>query len=370
MNDLTQKILLSVSFLCFLIFTITAEAKPSNLQSESLGAPFRIRDYAFPGFLMLGFAPTPAAPLGRGHSAYESHYSVVNDFQLSSEVADYLEQTHGSNRRPLNETDIAFVLGLPKGQRFYVDGEITVWEFAAHWGLTDHIDVGVSLNYIGYGGGTLDRTIYKFHDAVNINQHAREFVENNQFQVVMGITDNNALILRSPPTHGGLSDPSFFLRYAFPGHSSGWRFNFATGIKAPVADKDVFLSTGSWDIGFQLVADKRYANDALIFNLGLVLPGDIKVRNFDTPSLPFFNINWAHRIKGPTRTKFFLQMQLAEHPFHEAIDTELSELEFQLTIGFKWDTSLGTLGAGFTENLFNFDNTPDIGFHFTWGVLY
>lgn len=370
MNYIIRKTTINITFLCFLIFSITAQATTTNLISESLGAPFRIRDYSFPDFLMLGFAPSPAAPLGVGHSAYESHYSFINDFQLSPEVAYYLQQAHANGRRPLDETDIAFITGLPKGQSFYIDGEVTIWEFAAHWGLTERIDVGLSFNYIGYGGGTLDSSIFNFHDTFDIDQHSRDLVANDHFQVVMGITDNDPLVLRGPPTSGGLSDPSIYLRYAIPSDSNNWRYNLTTGIKVPLADEKVFLSTGSWDVGFQLVADRRFSRDALIFSMGLIFPGDIKLRNFDTPHLPFFNISWLHRFKGPTSTSYFLQMLLAEHPFRETINTELSDLEFQLTTGFKWNTSLGIIGVGLTENLFNFDNTPDIGFHLTWGVLY
>ena len=340
-----------------------------NLLSESLGAPFRIRDYTFPGFLMLGFVPAPSAPLGRGHSAYESHYTVVNDFQLSPAVADYLANTRGGNRRELDTADIDFILGLPVGQSFYIDGEVAIWEFTAHWGLTNHLDFGINFNYISYGGGSLDSTIYNFHDSLGLGQHSRDQVANDDFLVVLGLQNNNPLVLLEPPTSGGVSDPSFFLRYAFPDDYKGWYFNLTTGIKVPLADEDVFLSTGSWDAGFQLIADKRYNRDALIINTGIVFPGDIKMRNFDPPILPFINLNWLHKFKGPTSTKFFLQTLLAEHPFRKVTNTELSDFEFQITTGLKWNSSIGVIGIGLTENLFNFDNTPDIGFHFTWGVL-
>lgn len=57
---------------------------------------------------------------------------------------------------------------------------------------------------------------------------------------------------------------------------------------------------------------------------------------------------------------------VAEHPLREVVDSALSELEIQLTGGIRWNTSLGDIAFGVTENVANFDNTPDIGLHVTW----
>ena len=354
--------------ICLFAFAASVHAQQSPLIENSLGAPFRIRDYTFPSFLVLGFAPAPAAPLGRGHSAVEFHYSVTSNFQVSPEVEDYLKQSRGGARRPLDDADVAFILGLPQGQSYYIDGEFSMTEFVVHWGLTERLDLGVGVNYIHYGGGLLDGFIFDVHDAAGVGQQGRDYVSDDYVQVVLGRDGGRDVVLLDRPTDGGLSDPGIFLRYAFPG-KDGWNFNFATGIKIPLADENKFLSTGSWDIGFQLVIDKRFTSDALILNLGAVLPGEFKQTNFNPPTLPFINVNWIHRYKDWTNTRFFLQAFLAEHPYRELVDSELSDLEIQLTAGLKWDTSLGIIGLGLTENFLNFDNTPDIALHLTWGML-
>ena len=358
-----------IFILSLLLLPLCATANQSNLISEPLGAPFSVRDYSFPEFLMLGFAPAASAPLGKGHSAYEMHYSVVNDHQVSPTVANYLIEAHAGDRRKLTSTDIDFILSLPKGESYYIDGEVSILEFTAHWGLTNELDFGVSVNFIAYGGGFLDSTIYDFHDTLDLGQHSRDQVLNDDFLVVLGLQSSNPLVLRKPPTSGGLGDPSFFLRYAFPDDYSGWNFNLTTGLKVPLADEDVFLSTGSWDAGFQFIADKRFQYDAFIINAGIVFPGDIRIRNFDFPSLPFVTLSWLHGFEGQMRKKFFLQILFSEHPFHETVNTELSDIQFQITAGLKYDTSVGVIGIGLTENILNFNNTPDLGLHFTWGIL-
>ena len=353
---------------CSLAFVPCAHAQHDQLLDDPLGAPFRIRDYTFPSFLVLGFAPAPAAPLGRGHSAVEFHYSVISDFQASPEVEEYLKQSRGGIRRPLDNGDVDFILGLPQGQSYYIDGEFSIMEFVVHWGLTEQIDLGISVNYIHYGGDLLDGFIFDVHDAAGVGQQGRDFVHDDNVQVILGRDDGQDVVLLDRPVSGGLSDPNIFLRYALPA-IDGWRFNFTTGIKVPLADENKFLSTGSWDLGLQFVMDKRFTRDALIFNLGAVFPGQFKQTSFDPPTLPFLNISWLHQNEHWTNTRFFLQALLAEHPYRDLVNSELSELEIQLTTGLKWHTSLGVFGFGLTENFFNFDNTPDLGLHLTWGVL-
>ena len=351
-----------------LLVTANTNAQTPFIE-ESLGAPFRIRDYTFPSFLVLGFAPAPAAPLGRGHTATEFHFSIVNDFQVSQQVEEYLKQTRGNAQRPLDSSDVAFITSLPQGQAYYIDGEFSMLEFAFHWGVSKRIDLGIGLNYIHYGGHLLDEIIFDFHDAVGVGQAGREHVIDNNVQVILGRDDGRDIILVNRPSSGGPSDPNLFLRYALPEFATHWRGNLEVGVKAPLMDENKFLSTGSWDIGYQLTFDRRFIRDALIFNFGTVFPGKFKQTDFQPPNLHFVNISWLHRFQRWSKTRSFVQALLAEHPYREIVDSALSELEFQITAGLKWDTSAGIFGVGLTENVLNFDNTPDIGFHFTWGIL-
>ncbi len=351
-----------------LISTGTANAQLPFIE-ESLGAPFRIRDYTFPSFLVLGFTPAPAAPLGKGHSALEFHYSIINNFQVSPTAEKYLQQTRGNHPRPLDSTDVAFILNLPQGQAYYIDGEFSILELAAHWGITDRIDLGIGINYIHYGGHFLDEVIFDFHDAVGVGQGGRNYVIDNHVQVVLGRDDGGDIVLLERPTSGGLSDPNLFLRYALPEFVPNWRSSLEIGVKAPLMNENKFLSTGSWDFGYQITIDRRFIRDAWIVNFGAVFPGKFKQTDFRPPNLPFINISWLHRFQDWTNTRSFVQALLAEHPYRAIVDSELSELQFQLTAGLKWDTSIGIVGIGLTENVLNFDNTPDIGLHFTWGIL-
>lgn len=176
-------------------------------------------------------------------------------------------------------------------------------------------------------------------------------------------------MLLSRPSRGGLTDPNMFLRYALPQFADHWRGNVEIGLKIPLMNTEKFLSTGSWDFGYQLTIDKHFEYNAWLLNMGVIYPGKFTQSDFNPPSLPFINISWLHRFKHRPNTRSFVQVLLAEHPYHASMNSALSDMEFQITAGFKWHTHMGIFGLGMTENVLNFDNTPDIGLHLTWGYL-
>lgn len=352
-----------------LAVTTLAGAQPPSLKQDSLGIPFRVRDYTFPAFLVLGFAPAPATPLGRDNWAVELHYSIVNNFQASQAVEDYLQRSRGNGRRALDEADVAYILGLPQGEAFYIDGEFSMLEFAFHWGVSRRIDVGLGIHYIRYGGRLLDDVIYGFHDAVGVGQSGRQYVPDDYVQVVLGRDGDQDVVLLERPSQGGFGDPGLYVRYTLPQLLPDWRGSLELGLKVPLMNETDFLSTGSWDLGYQVTIERRFSRDAWMLNFGAVFPGKFKQTNFRPPNLPFVNITWIHRFQRWTHTRSFVQALLAEHPYRAIVDSELSDLQFQLTGGFKWETGVGVVGVGLTENVLNFDNTPDIGLHFTWELV-
>jgi hypothetical protein len=338
----------------------------SLLVEEPLGVPMRVRDYTFPTFLVLDFAPAPAAPLGRGRIAVELHSSRVNNFQVSGMVEEYLRTSRGGLRRPLDQTDVEYILGLPDGEGYYIDGEFSFQELGVHFGITDRLDVGVNLYYLDFGGGYLDNSIFDFHDALSYGQQGRDLAANDTFQIVFGENGEGVVDIDGPPA-GGMSDPTFFLRYAIPSDFHGWRFNVGMGVKPSVAKEP--LSSGSADYGVVLAADRRWKRNAFIANISAVDSGPFSTLSLDPPLIPSIDLVWLHQFARWPHTRLFVQGLVAEHVLSEVTNSELGDVEVQLTFGTKWQTRAGVFGFGLTENLFNFDNTPDIGVHMSWGFL-
>jgi len=341
---------------------------PPVIADDPIGTPFRVRDMTFPGHMILGFFPAPAAPLGRGRQAYEVRLSMANHFQVSPAAEDYLAASRGGGEpRKLDLDDALAILDLPPHESFYLDGEFHLWNVGLHWGLTPRVDLSLDLYYTSYSGGFLDSTVYGFHELFGIPQDGRQYVQDDQFQLVFG-TVGEGTILLDPPSSGGLSDPSLSVRYAFPGDPGGWRFNLEGGVKVPIADEDELLSSGSFDFGLQFTADRRWRRDGLVINLAWVDVGRFsQFPEFRPAPTETLTISWLRRYRGRMTTQ--VQALAAQNTFADLVGSRLADPEFQITLGFKWATSSGTWSVGITENLFNFDNTPDIALPLGWGIL-
>jgi len=349
---------------------------PVFLSDDPIGVPMRVRNFTYPSLFLLGFAPAPAAPLGKGVFAVELHHSKINYFQTSPSVEAYLRDSRGGTRRELDAADVAAVVSMPAGEAFYFDAEIDYTELFVHWGLTDRLDLSVAVPYLSFSGGILDGLIYDFHEALGLGQAGRNYVEERQFQAVFAADGIVWEAYLDRPTSGGFGDPSLYLRYAIPGSLGNWHFSAGVGVKAPLANVDAGLSTGAWDVGLLLTADLRLPKDALIVNLGYVVPGTVSTlevagaSDFDLPDLPSLNLSWIHRFNRWKRTRTFVQVLLSEHPLRDFVDSDLSDPEFQITVGVKWATTAGVFGVGLTENVFHYANTPDIGIHLSWGTFF
>jgi hypothetical protein len=322
--------------------------------------PFRARNLTFPSLLVMGFKPAPVVKLAPGRWVVEIDVAASNNFQVSSGVETYLER-RGGDRRPLDATDVQRIVATTTGDQFLVDGEIGLADVGIHYGLTETLALSLHLAHLSYGGGVLDPAIWDFHHAIGIGQSGRQYVEDDRFQLLF-VSHRGVTARLDRPTSGGFMDPVLGLRWILPATPKGWRLGLEAGIKAPLASHEDFLSTGSFDLGAQLSAHRQWPRDALILNLAMVWPGTIEItESIDVPHLPSLNLAWVHRLGA--RTSAVFQVLFSENLFRELTDSDLAEMEFQLTAGLGWDTFFGRLGVGVTENLFNYDNTPDFAVH-------
>lgn len=328
--------------------------------------PFRVRDMTFPTVLVMGWMPRPTDSIGPGSWGFEFNYSQSNNFQISSNVERYLAEREG-DRRPLDQNDVDFIVNQVEGDRFYFDGEFGLSELGFHYGINEHLNVAVRLGYLTLGGGFMDGTIYDFHDSIGIGQAGRDFVVPGRFQLLY-IDQNESFVQLERSSSGGFTDPVFTVNYTIPRTWRQWTFAVEGGFKLPLADQEKLLGSGSFDFGLQLSAQRVWTRQALVLNVGLVVPGKFEQsQNFDPPTLP--SINVAYMARFSDRVTGVAQCLLADNIWREATGSDLADPEFQVTLGVQIETWGGLLGLAVTENLFNFDNTPDLGVHLSFGFL-
>lgn len=336
---------------------------PLSRQDNPL-LPLRVEELTLPAALILGFAPTPATPLGKGAWSFETRYSHTNNFIYSANVGGFLRQR--GERRPLTREEVDQLLELP-GDTFLLDGEFGELTLAVQYGFGERWHLGLSLPYFIYTGGGLDSTISSFHDAAGFSLAGREFMADNLFQVIFDFerVQGEPLVLLDAPTGGGFGDPSLTFHYAFPSFAGGWTFGFELAAKVPIASQEELLSSGHSDYGAQLTLDRRWRKHALVANIFWVRAGDF----LDLETADPRGVSVAlMRDLGRGVTGIF-QLLSADGVFRNVTGSNLADVAFQATLGLRWRIGEQHLTFGVTENLFSFNNTPDIGLHVSLGTF-
>jgi hypothetical protein len=319
--------------------------------------PLRIRDMTPPAILTLGFMPASASLLAKGEWGLELHYSSANVFLMSDSVKTYLENR--AEAVPLTQTDARTIFDEAKGDVFYFDGQISRFDIGAHYALTDDVQVFAQVPYFTFGGGNLDYTIMEFHDTFGFGQAGRDLVARNHYQVLMRLGDAEYMTLEAHKE--GLGDPTVGVRHRVPFPGEHWSAAAEWAVKLPVADEERFLSNGHTDYGVQLIVQRLWKGSGLYLSGSYVWLGDFNFANFSPADVPSATLAYSHRLN--TGFTWVLQGLVSRSIYAGKTSSELSSIEYQVSAGLRYRHGPALFSFALTENVANFQNTPDIGFH-------
>jgi hypothetical protein len=319
----------------------------------------RARDLTAFGLLRLDMLPAHTVDAKPGSWTFEAQYAYQNTFVLSDNVRDYLK-TRNVGRQRLRPEDAQAILELP-GEAYYIDGEVGLADLVVQRRISNYWSAYVSLPYIRYGKGALDSTIESFHDAIGFSQQGRQLVARDQFQLVYNVGDVNfAQLDRS--TRGGFGDPVFGIRYSLPQPRFGWDVVVELAAKIAVDGERTLLSTGENDYGAQLTLQRRLgatgrhavylSGSAVYYAGGPETPGD------ESQLIPTLIAGYSF---GMTRnTSLILQGYASRSVVQNSTIEELTDNKYQLSAGVQARSRNILWSFAFTENISNFENTPDV----------
>jgi len=287
--------------------------------------PLSVRGHSLFQIAAIDFVPDAPLPIARG--AWEVHFSGtwINVFNYDP-------------------------------GKFVIDGEFVRASASFWYGMTEDVIVGaiVPVEYIG--GGWLDGLIMDFHDAFDLGQGGREEFDTDEFQIVVGDEKRDArsaaylgdITLAMQARLLGKSD-------AHPGLLLGWK------LKLPTATDNDFHDTHGPAIGVTIAADWSVAGFQVYAGLGAAYVGNTVVIGEELERLQYSFLISVERVIVD-RVSAVIQV-LAQSPiardFHEFSDwtVEVStgiKIQVSKSVAFQWAV---------LENLFNFDNSPDVGVH-------
>lgn len=345
------------------VAVLVLAAPPLHGQTGLLG-PFRIRDMTPFNILRLDLRPAWAARPEEGTWAIEATATQSNTFVMSDNVRDYLEARAES--RPLDQADVETLFALAEDV-YFVDGEFGVLDLTVHYAFSEDWALYFTLPLYYLQGGSSDGWIESVHDALGFSNANRDLVARDSFQLVTSL-EGIELQLLDTPFESGLGDPVVGFRRSWQEVWSGWDLVLEGAAKIAAQSERRFRSTGSNDYGvqaaFQHKADHHgfYLSGSWIYMGGRVLGVDIGERVIPA-------VMAAYERSIGRRSSFVLQLNAARSAIRHTAISDIEDDKIQATLGVRSRRGNLLYGLALTENLVNFENTPDVGVSLTLGWL-
>ena len=345
-------------------FAVAAAYGPPLAADETnyLGL-LRARDLTTFGFLRLDMRPAHAIRAPKGTWAIETELAHQNTWALSKGAEKYIESL--PDRRKLGPAELADLQALP-GENFLFDMELAELDVTLHYKFSDRWGGYLVLSGVNYSGGFLDATIESFHDLTGFDAGGRPNVHRNDVTLFADLKSANLAFIGAP-THGGLLDPTIGIRYSSDRQMKGWDVVVEAAAKVAFRGQEDFLTTGRSDYGLQATLQRFSDHHAWYVSAsGVYYDGSTNMTPTGAQIVPTLIVGYERKLSP--KTHLVLQGYVSDSVYSEQ-DTDLPELldtKYQLSIGVYRRFNRGVFSFAFTENLQNFNNTPDVALQLGW----
>jgi hypothetical protein len=346
-----------------LLVALASSAAPATAEKTEYLGLLRARDLTTFGFLRLDMRPAHAVHSPPGTWAIEAELAHQNTWALSQGARDYLDTLPG--RRPLGPDEVAAIQALP-GENYLFDMELAELDVTLHYKFTERWGGYLVLSGVNYGGGFLDSTIEGFHDTFGFENNGRPAIRRNDVALLADLDSANLAVLGTP-TNGGLLDPTIGIRYSGAQQLKGWNFVLEAAAKIAAGGRREFLSTGRSDYGLQATLQRFGDHHAWYVSASAVYyDGKTSITPTDAQVIPTLVVGYERKLTPDTH---LVLQGYASNSIYGREDTDLDELlgmKYQVSLGFYRRIGRSVVSFAVTENLQNFNNTPDVGVQLGW----
>jgi len=248
---------------------------------------------------------------------------------------------------------------------FRFDGEIHETVLRSSYGINNRLEMMVEFPVRYLSGGILDGFIEGFHRTFGFGQAARDQFPRDQFVVEIYHPDPNGQTYRLASAEAGwqVGNVVTSLTYLLVNNKQNSFRAVVTGnLKLPTGSRTELFGSQGVDFGLSLGTGFNYGNIYPYLNCGLVYYSDdsvlgIKLRQWHATMLIAFEYH-----QNGSNHSWILQ-GLVESGVAEKFD-QFSQRTSELLIGYKHRYQSGVvLEIGILENLFYYDNSPDVALH-------
>lgn len=252
---------------------------------------------------------------------------------------------------------------------YIIDGEWILTSVGVSRAVHGRWRLGMVVPIVTRDGGSLDSEIEDFHDGLGIGNTKRN--QSPRDRVRVDYVDENGRPRPLDDSSTGLSDIRVFASYlATHGAIASQAVELFVTAGFPTGDDANLEGTGMFNLGIGGRFSRRLLNRHWYSYATLlgVYAFDDDFRGIEI-NQEHFSINAAIEYRVTADASALLQV-LSSSPWARDFG-EFSKGSTELTIGGKWIMDNGSiLELALIENLFQHQNSPDIGIHFTWTSNY
>ena len=334
------------AFACGLLLT----ALPVFSQSPATG-PFMQRDQFPVRMLFLGLRPDAGDLIPRRAIRWSVRLDYANTYASTFPVGDRLIADDYYQAAPPNE------------YRLFVDTETLRVSVDLDWRVASRVQLGATVPFLKHGGGFMDGLVEGFHGLFNLSNGGREWSPQNDYGVF--VVRDRRFWIRSVES-AGFRPGDLVLRMKTPLYRDGGGLvlSLAGAVKLPTGSLETLTGSGGTDIQATLFATWRPAT-RLVFhgNLAHSLLGTV-TRNEGFPLRSISTLLLAFEYRTTGRLAALVQTQVNIGPFPGSRLGPLNRTAIEATAGVRYALSESlSLDVGLTENLSQYQNTPDVGLH-------
>lgn len=323
--------------------------------------PLRIRPQFPLNLLFLGHTPDDAAVLPPGRTAV-GWQAVHSSIWARSENL-FPENDPPQERPALVDTAalLARAQERPEEAFFLFDGEITCSTLTVEHGFRPRWQVGLEVPLLTRGGGTMDHFINEFHKILGFPPYGRDRVPEGAFQFIF-LRGPHRWIDQQQETTSGLGDVTLHAKLRLVEEKARCPAVAATlALKWPTGTGPQ-RSSGHPDVGLAVHATRQFRRSAFTFSGGYYWLGPLD----RLPGLPIADVQsatLAWERDWSDRRSVVLQYAFNTSPLRWARAGDLSDPSHEILLGYRHRPRPGwSLECSLTENVIEFNNSPDLGF--------
>lgn len=321
--------------------------------------PLPLRDASLLGIAFWQPEPVEARGLPQGDWRFDLELTASNTFTRSSEVASAYQ---GRSRGPITLDELQAT--APQLPLFAFDGEAYLTTLRLRAGLAGGFQAEIQIPLVTQRGGVLDGHIDNFHGFFGLDDAGRNEALRGDY--VVYVRNEKGELFRADNPGTGFGDVILSLQKELELSDAGTEIAIRGGLKLPTAREEILQSTGSPDIGVQLIATRRTGIVRFGGDLSASYLGAWDALGLDAQVA--WSLGGFAELPQHTATRAIFQLGVSRCTFARLGGEELRFPLVQGAIGIRHRFGRGTtLSAALVENLLFFDNGADITLQFALG---